>query len=115
MSKWSDREQNFFDDIKRNLSKSQQAYYTDTYFKTVIERFQERAKSASTDLTPVYIAVDDALLSQTPKARYYVGQGCSIIMTLMNIFPSWLLDGIITGSPNTYLERGIEPAVNYEV
>ena len=112
MSKWSDREQNFFDDIKRNLSKSQQTYYTDVYFKKVIERFQERAKSASQDLSPVYLAVDDALLSQTPKARYNVGQGCSLMMALMNCLPSSLLDVILTESPNTYLEKDIEPPVN---
>lgn len=112
----------YLDDVKDSLSKSQKVYFTDTYFKKVMERSTsiERAKTntvakelrASSDYTPLYHAVDHALLSKTPRARYPAGRGARFALSLMAHCPSWLADFILTFTTVTYLEKGLEPLVN---
>ena len=122
MSRYWDRQQKFFDEIKETLNKSQRMYYSDLYFKKVIERFS-RAKSYPADSTakkyalpsdysPVHLAVDHALLSRTPKARYCAGFGARFIMAMMTHLPNWLLDFLLMSNSYTCREIDLEPVVN---
>ena len=66
----------------------------------------------SADYRPIYHAVDHALLSQTPKARYLAGFGARFVTILTTHFPSWFLDIFLTSSTLFYREKGLEPPTN---
>ncbi|XP_072033437.1 D-beta-hydroxybutyrate dehydrogenase, mitochondrial-like [Amphiura filiformis] len=119
MTQFGDRQEKFLDEIKETLNKSQKMYYNALYFKKVIERSKgvDVAAGKSTanylaDYSPIFLGVDHALLSQTPKARYNLGFGCSLIMAVLIHLPNWLLDFLLTFSPITYREIDLEPRVN---
>ena len=122
ITRYADRQKKFLDEIKQTLTESQKMYYYDTYFNTVMERStrlqnapansRAREYGVSSDFSSVFLGVDHALLSRTPKARYPVGYGSQLTMFIMNHCPNWMLDLILTASTFTYREKGLKPPPN---
>ena len=124
MTRYAERQKKYMSEIQDSLTKSQQAYFNDTYFKTVLERStrlekadpNSRAKKmgASDDFSPIYHAVEHALLSATPRARYPAGSGARFALSLMTHFPSLFLDYMLCASTITCREKGLAPPRNME-
>ena len=107
----------YFEDIQQKLNDSQKQYYNDVYFKTTMERMSQLSQDVrviSPDYSPVYIAVEHALLSQRPKARYFAGTGARVMITLVTHCPNWFLDWLLTSNPAVFLEKGLLPPDNMQ-
>lgn len=78
--------------LLQNLSPSLLEEYGEDYILETKDLFQNYAKSASEDLSPVINAIVEALLSPQPQVRYYAGPGIGLMYFIYSYFPVSISD-----------------------
>jgi len=74
------------------LDEKSKAVYGSAYLERLYSKFETRAQSFPSDLSPVVAAMHCALFSKRPKSRYVVGRGMTALTYLFAILPSWISD-----------------------
>ncbi|XP_072527256.1 11-beta-hydroxysteroid dehydrogenase type 2 [Salminus brasiliensis] len=78
--------------LLQNLSPSLLEEYGEEYMLETKDLFQNHAKTACEDLSPVVNTIVEALLSPHPHARYYAGPGVGLMYFIHSYFPMSLSD-----------------------
>lgn len=78
--------------LLQNLSPSLLEEYGEDYIMETKDLFQNYAKSANEDLSPVVNTIVEALLSPQPQVRYYAGPGVGLMYFIYSYFPMSLSD-----------------------
>ena len=120
MTRFGVAQQKHLDEIKASLTDSpKRAYFNDAYFKTILENshgdwFPRSLRNLlySDDFSPIYHAVEHALLSQTPRVRYPVGGGSILIAAIMDHCPSGVSDFVVTATNLLDFSKGLKPPLN---
>lgn len=73
--------------LLQNLSPSLLEEYGEDYIMETKDLFQNFAKSATEDLSPVVNTIVEALLSPQPRIRYYAGPGVGLMYFIYSFFP----------------------------
>ncbi|XP_051787651.1 11-beta-hydroxysteroid dehydrogenase type 2 isoform X2 [Erpetoichthys calabaricus] len=76
----------------RNLPPSLLEEYGEEYVQETKHLFQEFAKQASEDFSPVINRIVEALLSSKPNSRYYAGRGIGLMYFINDYLPSEVSD-----------------------
>ncbi|MCI4393043.1 hypothetical protein PGIGA_G00152900 [Pangasianodon gigas] len=78
--------------LLQNLSPSLLEEYGEDYVMETKDLFQNYAKSANEDLSPVVNTIVEALLSPQPQVRYYAGPGVGLMYFIHSYFPLSISD-----------------------
>lgn len=81
-----------YQQLLQKLSPSLLEEYGEDYIVETKDLFQNYAKSANEDLSPVVNTIIEALLSPQPQVRYYAGPGVGLMYFIYNYFPQSLSD-----------------------
>lgn len=76
-----------YKNLIQNLPPSLLEEYGEEYLLETKELFQNHAKTANEDLSPVINTIVDALLSPQPQVRYYAGPGLTLMYFICNYLP----------------------------
>uniref|UniRef100_A0A3B3QDN9 11-beta-hydroxysteroid dehydrogenase type 2 n=1 Tax=Paramormyrops kingsleyae TaxID=1676925 RepID=A0A3B3QDN9_9TELE len=78
--------------LLQNLPPALLEEYGEEYMLETKQLFQQHAKMANEDLSPVIDTILDALVSPRPKVRYYAGPGVGLMYFIHSYFPMSLSD-----------------------
>ncbi|TSP90514.1 Corticosteroid 11-beta-dehydrogenase isozyme 2 [Bagarius yarrelli] len=92
--------------LLQNLSPSLLEEYGEDYITETKDLFQNYAKSASEDLSPVVNTIVEALLSPQPQVRYYAGPGVGLMYFIYSFFPSNISDKFLQ---KIFLKKKVMP------
>ncbi|KAK2819862.1 hypothetical protein Q7C36_021508 [Tachysurus vachellii] len=92
--------------LLQNLSPSLLEEYGEDYVMETKELFQNYAKLASEDLSPVVNTIVEALLSPQPQVRYYAGPGVGLMYFIYSYFPLSVSDRFLQ---KIFLKKKVVP------
>ncbi|XP_036399727.1 corticosteroid 11-beta-dehydrogenase isozyme 2-like [Megalops cyprinoides] len=90
----------------QNLSPELLEEYGEEYTLETKQLFQDFAKTANEDLSPVINTITDALVSLQPKVRYYAGPGVGLMYFIYSYFPMSISDKFLQ---RLFLKKKILP------
>lgn len=85
---WEKQYQHLIQNMSPNLLEE----YGEDYIMETKDLFQQHAKTASEDLSPVVNTIVQALLSPQPRVRYYAGPGVGLMYFIYSYFPQSVSD-----------------------
>ncbi|KAK3510128.1 hypothetical protein QTP70_026841 [Hemibagrus guttatus] len=92
--------------LLQNLSPSLLEEYGEDYVMETKDLFQNFAKSASEDLSPVVNTIVEALLAPQPRVRYYAGPGVGLMYFIYSYFPLSVSDKFLQ---KIFLKKKVVP------
>ncbi|GAA6096584.1 11-beta-hydroxysteroid dehydrogenase type 2 [Tachysurus ichikawai] len=92
--------------LLQNLSPSLLEEYGEDYVMETKELFENYAKLASEDLSPVVNTIVEALLSPQPRVRYYAGPGVGFMYFIYSYFPLSVSDRFLQ---KIFLKKKVVP------
>ncbi|CAH2324627.1 corticosteroid 11-beta-dehydrogenase isozyme 2 [Pelobates cultripes] len=69
--------------------------YGEEYITDTVNQFLEYGKTACTDISPVTNSILDAVLSENPKVKYYVGKGIWLLYLIFMYVPENITSQIV--------------------